>query len=143
MAEPAIAPEPSDLPARDAEILAFERLWWRHAGAKEDAIRDQFGLSVARYYQLLNAVIDTPEALRSDPILVGRLLRARDARVSARSARRFRSGAGGSFDCRRQENVCAFGSSVVRSHETIPRRARSGIFYPSRFVRAPAKSQAE
>ena len=96
MAEPAIAPEPSDLPARDAEILAFERLWWRHAGAKEDAIRDQFGLSVARYYQLLNAVIDTPEALRSDPILVGRLLRARDARVSARSARRFRSGAGGS-----------------------------------------------
>lgn len=86
----AALPLPSDLPARDAKILAFERQWWRHAGAKEDAIRSEFGLSAARYYQLLNAVIDSPAAVRHDPMLVKRLIRARDARTDARAARTFR-----------------------------------------------------
>ena len=79
-----------DLPERDRAVLEFERQWWRHVGAKEDAIRSQFGLSAARYYQVLNAVIDTPAAVRHDPMLVRRLLRARDARTSARAARAFR-----------------------------------------------------
>ena len=84
------AEEPdSGLTERERSILDFERQWWRHAGAKEEAIRSQFSLPAARYYQLLNAVIDTPEALRHDPMLVRRLLRARDARTSARAARTF------------------------------------------------------
>jgi len=78
------------LPALQARILEFERSWWRHAGAKEEAIRSEFGLSAARYYQLLNALIDSPEAVRHDPMLVGRLQRARDARTRARAARAFR-----------------------------------------------------
>lgn len=81
----------SDLSTRDADILAFERQWWRHVGAKEDAIRAEFGLTAARYYQLLNAVIDLPAAVRHDPMLVRRLLRARDARTEARAARTFRT----------------------------------------------------
>ncbi|HMH58448.1 MAG TPA: DUF3263 domain-containing protein [Galbitalea sp.] len=82
-----------ELSERDIRILEFEREWWHHAGAKEAAIRSQFSLSAARYYQLLNAVIDLPGALRHDPMLVKRLLRARDARTQARSARAFtRSG---------------------------------------------------
>jgi Protein of unknown function (DUF3263) len=90
------AREPA-LSARDIQILEFEREWWHHAGAKEAAIRSQFSLSAARYYQLLNAVIDLPGALRHDPMLVKRLLRARDARTQARSARAFtRSGHDGS-----------------------------------------------
>jgi hypothetical protein len=89
-------PEPvpdrdSGLSERDARMLDFERLWWRHVGAKEEAIRSQFALSAARYYQLLNAVIDTPAAVRHDPMLVRRLQRARDARTSARAARSFRT----------------------------------------------------
>lgn len=80
----------SGLSERDARILDFERRWWTHAGAKEEAIRSEFSLSAARYYQLLNAVIDTPEAVRHDPMLVRQLLRARDARTSARAARAFR-----------------------------------------------------
>jgi Protein of unknown function (DUF3263) len=81
------------LSERDIQILEFEREWWHHAGAKEAAIRSQFSLSAARYYQLLNAIIDLPGALRHDPMLVKRLLRARDARTQARSARVFnRSG---------------------------------------------------
>ena len=81
----------SGLPERDARILDFERQWWRHVGAKEEAIRTEFSLSAARYYQLLNAVIDSPAAVRHDPMLVRRLLRARDARTEARAARAFRT----------------------------------------------------
>ena len=53
------------LGAREIAILAFERYWWKHAGAKEQAIRDEFGLSAARYYQLLGALIDSPGRPRS------------------------------------------------------------------------------
>ena len=79
----------SDLPELQRRILDFERESWRHAGAKQDAIRTEFSLTSARYYQLLNAVIDTPAAVRHDPMLVRRLLRARDARTTARSTRAF------------------------------------------------------
>ena len=78
----------SGLSERDREILAFERQWWRYAGAKEQAIRDLFGMSATRYYQILNALIDCPEALGHDPMLVKRLRRLRTARQRARSARR-------------------------------------------------------
>ena len=76
------------LSARDAEILAFERQWWKFAGAKEQAVRDKFGMSATRYYQTLNALIDQPEALAQDPLLVKRLRRLRASRQRARSARR-------------------------------------------------------
>lgn len=91
MAEQAESSEPkrSGLSASDARVLDFEREWWRHAGAKEEAIREAFGLSAARYYQVLNVIIDLPDALRHDPMVVGRLLRARDARTEARAARTF------------------------------------------------------
>lgn len=75
------------LAERDVRILSFERSWWRHAGAKEQAIRKEFGLSSARYYQLLGALIDSPAALAHDPMLIKRLQRVRDARLAARSAR--------------------------------------------------------
>ena len=73
---------------RDRRILEFERQWWKYAGAKEQAIRDLFDMSGTRYYQLLNGLIDTPEALAFDPMLVKRLRRMRAARQRARSARR-------------------------------------------------------
>lgn len=76
------------LSERDRAILAFERQWWKYAGAKETAIRELFGLSATRYYQILNALIDTPDALAADPLLVKRLLRMRATRQQARSARR-------------------------------------------------------
>ena len=38
------------LTPRDLAVLEFERRWTRHAGAKEEAIREVFGLSAARYY---------------------------------------------------------------------------------------------
>lgn len=76
------------LSARDADILAFERQWWKFAGAKEQAIRDKFQMSATRYYQVLNALIDKPEALAQDPLLVKRLRRLRATRQRNRSAKR-------------------------------------------------------
>jgi hypothetical protein len=77
-----------ELSPRDAEILAFERQWWKFAGAKEQAIRDKFAMSATRYYQVLNALIDQPEALAHDPLLVKRLRRLRASRQRQRSAKR-------------------------------------------------------
>jgi len=75
----------SALTEREERILAFERQWWRHAGAKEQAIRDTFGLSPTRYYQLLNRLLDDPLALERDPVLVRRLRRLRAARARVRT----------------------------------------------------------
>jgi hypothetical protein len=73
---------------REAQILDFERQWWRYAGAKENAVAELFGISATQYYQVLGALIDRPEALAHDPMLVKRLRRLRYARQRARSARR-------------------------------------------------------
>ena len=78
----------SALSLRDAEILDFERTWWRSPGAKEQTIRERFDMSPTRYYQVLNALIDDPSALASDPLLVKRLRRLRDERRRNRSASR-------------------------------------------------------
>ena len=82
------AGEQSVLSDRDREILEFERHWWKYAGAKETAVREKFDMSSTRYYQVLNALIDRPEALEADPLLVRRLRRLRAARQRQRSARR-------------------------------------------------------
>lgn len=76
------------LSEQDRGILAFERQWWKYEGAKEQTIRELFDMSSTRYYQTLNALIDTPEALAFDPMLVKRLRRMRASRQKARSARR-------------------------------------------------------
>lgn len=76
-----------DLSAREREMLSFERQWWRAAGAKETAIRDRFGLTPTRYYQVLNALVDRPAALVADPLLVRRLRRVRAARQRTRPSR--------------------------------------------------------
>lgn len=81
---------PTHLTDRDREILAFERQWWKHAGAKDQAVHDTFGVSATRYYQLVNELIDRPEALEHDPMLVKRLRRLRETRQRARSARQLR-----------------------------------------------------
>jgi len=77
-----------DLDERARAILDFERSWWRFAGAKEEAVREQFDLSATRYYQLLNELVDDDRALAYDPMLVRRLRRLRAARQRQRAERR-------------------------------------------------------
>ncbi|NLG54065.1 MAG: DUF3263 domain-containing protein [Rhodococcus sp.] len=82
--------EPGDdgLTRREHDILSFERQWWKYAGAKEEAIKELFDMSATRYYQVLNALVDRPEAMAADPMLVKRLRRLRASRQKARAARR-------------------------------------------------------
>ncbi|HET9672007.1 MAG TPA: DUF3263 domain-containing protein [Actinomycetota bacterium] len=78
-----------DLPPLDERsraVLDFERASWKLTGTKERAIRERFGFSPARYHQLLHRIIDRPEALAYDPMLVRRLRRVREARRRARTA---------------------------------------------------------
>ncbi|MFD3509172.1 DUF3263 domain-containing protein [Nocardia sp. NPDC058666] len=76
------------LSRRDLDILDFERKWWKYAGAKEDAIRELFSMSATRYYQVLNAIVDSDAALAADPMLVKRLRRLRASRQKSRAARK-------------------------------------------------------
>ena len=70
----------STLTELEVRILEFEKNWWRFAGAKESAIRELFNLNPPAYYQLLNNLIDRPDALLASPMLVKRLRRIREAR---------------------------------------------------------------
>ena len=79
---------PRELDDRARDILDFEREWWKQTGPKERAVRERFGISSARYHQLLNSIIDRPDAVAYDPMLVRRLRRMRDERRRKRYARR-------------------------------------------------------
>lgn len=68
------------------DILAFEQQWWKYAGAKETAVRERFGMDSTRYYQVVNWIIDQPEALEVDALTVRRLRRLREQRARHRSA---------------------------------------------------------
>ncbi|MFT4030433.1 MAG: DUF3263 domain-containing protein [Protaetiibacter sp.] len=83
-----LVPE-QELDALWLRVLEFERGWTGRTGAKTSAIRAEFDVAPARYYQLLSAILDSPAALRHDPLLVRRLQRMRDARARARAARTF------------------------------------------------------
>ena len=72
------------LSERQQAILDFERGWWKIEGSKEAAIRDRFAISTTRYYQVLNELLDSPEALHYDPLVVRRLRRLRTQRRAAR-----------------------------------------------------------
>jgi len=76
-----------ELSERDMRILAFERRGWRSRGVKEQAIAEVLDMPATRYYQLLNELIDRPEALAFDPVLVKRLRAQRTRRQRIRSAR--------------------------------------------------------
>ena len=65
---------------RDKAILDFERNWWAEPGPKEAAIRDRFDLSATRYYQILQELLEDPEAMDYDPLVIRRLLRSRSRR---------------------------------------------------------------
>ena len=84
-------PTPGGLGELDLRLLDFERAWASRVGAKEAAILTEFSIPPARYYQMLYALIDSPAALRHDPLLVRRLQRLRDARTRSRAARTFRT----------------------------------------------------
>ncbi|ATW60822.1 helix-turn-helix DNA binding protein [Gordonia phage BENtherdunthat] len=58
--------------------LAGQR--WNFAGNLEQQVRDEFGISLTRFYQRVNQLVDTEEALAYSPVVVNRLRRLRTRR---------------------------------------------------------------
>jgi hypothetical protein len=81
-----VEPPRTELDETELRLLAFERAWADRVGNREAAIRAEFGVSSARYYQMLYALIDSSMAVRHDPLLVRRLQRLRDSRRRARAS---------------------------------------------------------
>ena len=77
-------------PLDAVQILAFERLQWKYAGAKESEIRHRFDVSSLEYYAALTRVLADPASLEIDAQLVRRLQRIRDRQREQRSSRRLR-----------------------------------------------------
>jgi len=81
-------PASQPLTDRDRQVLDFAGLTWRHDGARDMAIRDEFGTSAHLYMQELNRLLDEPHALAYAPVTVSRLRRIRDDKRRARSIRK-------------------------------------------------------
>lgn len=63
---------------QERAILDFEGNWWTHQGDKDALVLERFGLPPDRYTALLAELVDRPEALAHDPLVVRRLRRMRD-----------------------------------------------------------------
>ncbi|SDT84075.1 DUF3263 domain-containing protein [Gordonia westfalica] len=46
---------------------------WNYAGNLEQKVRDEFGISLTRFWQIVNRLLDTQEALSYSPQVVNRL----------------------------------------------------------------------
>lgn len=68
------------LSERARAMLTFEATWFTLDQDRHDAIRATFQCSPEEYTLELNQLIDQPAALAADPLVVRRLLRARDRR---------------------------------------------------------------
>lgn len=65
---------PGQLSEREMRILDFEARPWQRAAAKEEAIAQEFGVSVTTYYQVLTHLLRNPQAAQYAPMTVRRLL---------------------------------------------------------------------
>lgn len=71
---------------RDRELLDFTARAPRAAGAKEEAIRNELGISPVGYYRRLNILLDYGPAMQEYPLLIKRLRRVRNRRAVTSSS---------------------------------------------------------
>lgn len=69
----------------DRALLDFAAHRWNHSGNQAGAIRTEFDMSVTRFWQRVNTLLDDPDALAYAPQLVNRLRRIRSTRAQRRS----------------------------------------------------------
>lgn len=72
------------LTERERAILDFEQRWWTLPGPKEAWIKELLSVSTTHYYHLLGRLLDSPDAMRYDPMVVRRLRRQRQHRRRVR-----------------------------------------------------------
>ena len=68
-------------------ILDTETRWPAPSARKSEHIVRVLKITRARYYQMLNQILDDPDALEHDPVTVHRLRKLRDGRVNGRAQR--------------------------------------------------------
>ena len=73
---------------RDRIVLDIASTMPRNDDALRVAVRDRLDLTVTRYYQMLNALLDNPDAYSANPLLVRRLRSQRDRRRRTRRVSR-------------------------------------------------------
>ena len=78
---PGSAAEQPGLSENETRLLDFERSWWSAGTGRDEAVREQLAMSAADYHRAVNDLIDKPEALAYDGVLVRRLRRQRDAGI--------------------------------------------------------------
>jgi len=61
------------LSIEERAVLDFEGSWWLESGPKDQAIEFSLGLTAARYYEVLLALINRPEAFQHDPLTMKRV----------------------------------------------------------------------
>ena len=61
----------------DRRLLDFADQHWRARGNHADAIRAEFGITVTRFWQRVNNLLDREDALAYAPLTVNRLIRLR------------------------------------------------------------------
>lgn len=62
---------------RQQAMLEFERTYWTFDEPKETLVRARFQCSADEYYAELNELLELPQALEHDPLVVRRLQRQR------------------------------------------------------------------
>ena len=74
------------LTRQERALIDFERSWWLDTGGepKRSSIRRSLETSPSRYWSMLDRLLDSPDALAYDPLLIRRLRRRRDERRWAR-----------------------------------------------------------
>lgn len=74
---------------QDRAILGLERRFANAPadGRKRQAIGTELGMTITRYHQRLNRLLEDESALAHDPVTVNRLRRLRASRVRSKSLR--------------------------------------------------------
>ncbi|MDO9497375.1 MAG: DUF3263 domain-containing protein [Nocardioides sp.] len=72
------------LSVRDHMTLQLEGTRFKYAGVKESRVRELFGETATRYYQRLDALLESTAALAAYPTTVRRLQRLREQRRALR-----------------------------------------------------------
>jgi hypothetical protein len=70
----------------ELRILDFEATH-HHPAGKDAAVQREFGITSARYYQIVWSLIDRPDVLEARPMVVHRLRRIRANATKRRLAR--------------------------------------------------------
>lgn len=83
----ALTPAPQPLSDRDILILHIAVRRFPNPGRRDEYILRRFGISPTRFYLELGHIIDRPEALRAEPVIVKHLRAQRDAARARRCAR--------------------------------------------------------